>query len=149
MQNNIYQATLQDLDLLTPLFDAYRQFYEQPSNPDQARAFLADRMHRNESVIFIAVAEDKTGLGFAQLYPSFSSVRMTRTFILNDLFVNNASRRKGIGKLLLTHAACFARQQGAFSLSLSTAHTNHAAQNLYTSLGWKRDEQFFVYRLYL
>lgn len=48
-------ATPADLDALAPLFDAYRQFYEQPANVALARAFLAQRMHSQESVILLAI----------------------------------------------------------------------------------------------
>ena len=37
--------------------------------------------------------------------------------------------------------------EGADRLSLSTAITNEAAQALYHSAGWKRDDQFLVYDL--
>lgn len=149
MHNTIRQANLHDLDLLVPLFDAYRQFYAQASDPERARSFLADRMERKESVIFIAVSGKGTGLGFVQLYPSFSSVRTTHTFILNDLFVSENARRMGIAKQLLEQTSIFARENGATNLSLSTALTNSAAQKLYESLGWKRNDTFYVYHFSL
>ena len=34
----VRQATVADLDRLVPLFDAYRQFYRQPSEPERARS---------------------------------------------------------------------------------------------------------------
>jgi len=37
----VRQATVADLDLLVPLFDAYRVFYRKPSDPDLARQFLS------------------------------------------------------------------------------------------------------------
>jgi len=40
---------------LVPLFDGYRQFYRQASEPDRIRRFLLDRFEHNQSVIFIAV----------------------------------------------------------------------------------------------
>lgn len=149
MHNTIRQANLHDLDLLVPLFDAYRQFYAQASDPERARSFLADRIERKESVIFIAVSGKDTGLGFVQLYPSFSSVRTTHTFILNDLFVSENARRMGIAKQLLEQTSIFARENGATNLSLSTALTNSAAQKLYESLGWKRNDTFCVYHFSL
>lgn len=38
----IRRATAEDLGALVPLFDAYRQFYRQPSALAQARQFLMD-----------------------------------------------------------------------------------------------------------
>lgn len=103
-------ATLDDLDLLVPLFDAYRQFYRQPGDPDGARRFLADRLQRGESTIFLAV-QDSIAVGFTQLYPSFSSGAMARIFVLNDLFVVPSARRAGVGTMLLQAAADFGRKE--------------------------------------
>ena len=40
----ISRATPADLDAAARLFDAYRTFYEQPPDPDRARAFVAERL---------------------------------------------------------------------------------------------------------
>lgn len=144
---HIDRATLADLDQLAPLFDAYRQFYKQPADLPGARAFLAERLEHDESVIFLARSDDREPLGFTQLYPSFTSIGMKRIFVLNDLFVAPAGRCKGIGKLLLQAAADHARAQGAARLALSTAIDNHTAQSLYEANGWQRDTQFYAYTL--
>src|ERR1700686_1650856 len=106
----IRQATVGDLDLLGPLFDAYRQFYRQPSEPERARRFLLDRFGHNQSIIFLAFAEDAAAIGFTQLYPSFSSGAMARILILNDLFVTPEARRRGVGLALLQAAAEYGRR---------------------------------------
>ena len=145
----ISRASIADLDRLVPLFDAYRQFYAQPSDPDGARAFLSERLERDESVIFLALGDDGRALGFTQLYPSFTSTRMQRIFVLNDLYVAPEGRCKGIARQLLAAATDFARAQGAARLGLSTAVTNHTAQTLYEANGWTRDTQFYAYNLAL
>jgi len=142
----IRQATIDDLDLLVPLFDGYRQFYGQPTDLPRAHAFLAERLARDESVVLIAM-EGSHGMGFTQLYPLFSSVRTVRTYLLNDLFVAASARRRGVAAALLRAAAAHGRAAGVASLSLSTAHDNLPAQRLYESLGWKRDEHFREYSL--
>jgi ribosomal protein S18 acetylase RimI-like enzyme len=142
----VRQAVSADLDALVPLFDAYRQFYGQASDPAGARAFLGQRFEHKQSVVLIAEQRDNA-VGFTQLYPSFSSVSMARTFVLNDLFVAPHLRRKRVGEMLLQAAAEFARNAGAVRLTLSTAVTNAPAQALYESAGWRRDDKFHVYNL--
>lgn len=142
-------ATVHDLDAVTPLFDAYRQFYGQAPDLARARTFLAERFRHHESVILLAVELHGAATGFTQLYPLFSSVRTCRTYLLNDLFVAPAARRGGVGRQLLAAAADFARANGAASLSLTTAIGNLSAQRLYESAGWTRDESFFEYNLTL
>jgi len=140
----IRQAVLSDVEALAPLLDQYRQFYGRESDLRAAREFLLARFDHGESVLFIAY-EAGTPAGFVQLYPSFSSASLARTFILNDLFVIESCRRKKVGARLLEAAADFAKSLGAVRLTLSTAVTNMPAQALYESAGWKRDEQFIVY----
>ena len=145
----IREATIDDLDKIAPLFDAYRQFYRQPADLGRARDFLRERFAHRESVIFAALDENDTALGFTQLYPLFSSVRAVRTYLLNDMYVAPARRRQGIARKLLAAVADFARANGAASLSLSTAIDNVPAQKLYAALGWKRDDGFCEYNLQL
>jgi GNAT superfamily N-acetyltransferase len=138
------RAGLDDLEALVPLFDGYRQFYRQPSDPDEARAFLAERITRGESVIFVALV-DGAAAGLTQLYPLFSSVSMQRLWLLNDLFVAPAGRRAGAGRALLDRAERWARETGAKGLTLSTEITNATAQRLYESAGWSKDDEFVHY----
>ncbi|MBQ1542073.1 MAG: GNAT family N-acetyltransferase [Caulobacteraceae bacterium] len=138
-------AVLADLDDLTTLFDGYRRFYGQAADLAGARAFVAERLSTGDSVILIAVDAAGRGLGFTQLYPSFSSVRMARIYVLNDLFVSEDGRGLGTGRLLLAAAEAFGRDAGAARLTLSTAETNAAAQALYESAGWTRDTGFRTY----
>jgi len=144
----IRQATVGDLDLVVPMFDAYRQFYKQPPDLDLAREFLLERFQHNQSIIFLAMdLKGSSALGFTQLYPSFSSGLAKRIFILNDLFVVPAARRCKVGHLLLQAAAEFGRSVGAARLTLSTALDNAPAQALYESSGWRRDTVFCTYTL--
>ena len=144
----VRQATVADLDLLVPLFNAYRQFYRLPSEPERVRRFLLERFEHHQSVILLAF-EYAAAVGFIQLYPSFSSGAMARIFILNDLFVAPEARRRGVGSALLQAAAEYGRSSGALQLVLSTEVTNTTAQAVYERIGWKRDTVFCVYRLTL
>lgn len=146
----VRQATVDDVVSLAPLFDAYRQFYQRPSDPKLARRFLSQRLERAESVIFLA-EEEASVLGFVQLYPLFSStsLRPGRLWLLNDLFVIPAGRGRGIGHLLLDRARKLAEETGACGLELATARTNRGAQALYESVGYRRDDDFFRYELAL
>jgi ribosomal protein S18 acetylase RimI-like enzyme len=137
MTHAIRRATHDDLEALAPLFDAYRVFYGQGSELAAARDFLAARLQRGESVILVAHTQDGTAAGFIQLYPMFSSVRMARIWVLNDLFVADHARRRGVARALLGAAAGFARNDGALRLELETTPDNAGAQALYRECGWQ------------
>ena len=145
----VRQATIFDLDLVAPLFDAYRQFYRRPADLALAKKFLMERFQHNESIIFVAIGEGGASLGFVQLFASFSSGAAAPILILNDLFVAPDARRAGVGTLLLRAAADFGRASGAVRLTLSTELTNTSAQALYEAEGWKLQTDFCVYNLAL
>jgi GNAT superfamily N-acetyltransferase len=145
MTDAIRKATLCDLDQLAALFDAYRQFYQQPSDLTIARQFLHDRLARGESVVLIAEDHGKTAIGFAQLYLTFSSILAAPMYLLSDLFVIPPARRRGVGTALLNGAAETARAAGVARLELATAIANDPARSLYEKLGWTRDDEFYVY----
>jgi GNAT superfamily N-acetyltransferase len=146
MAIQIRAAEIADIFRIAPLFNDYRQFYGQASNPDLASAFIAERLAGGESVILLAEDDEGDAVGFTQLYPSFSSVSACRIWILNDLFVKPSARGAGIGKALLDAAKAYARTSGARRLDLSTARTN-PAQRLYEANGYVRDDVFIHYSL--
>ncbi len=144
----VRRALAADLAVLAPLFDRYRQFYGQPADPERARAFLAQRLELDQSVVFLAFHGGEA-IGFVQLYPGFSSVRAARTFVLNDLYVVGDRRRGGVGRALVEAGVDHAREVGAVGLSLVTGVDNRRAQALYEGLGWARETAFVEYGLSL
>jgi ribosomal protein S18 acetylase RimI-like enzyme len=146
----IHRASEADLHAVAELFDGYRQFYGQPPDYPLAEAFLRDRFANEDSVVFLGTDQASgAGLGFVQLYPSFSSVATQRIWILNDLFVTTAARRSGVGRALLDAAREHAVGTRAKRLVLSTAATNREARALYESYGYQQDEVFLAYKLEL
>lgn len=141
----IRQATINDLDQLSTLFAQYRVFYEQPFEPGAAKLFLEERLTKEESIVFIALENEKL-LAFTQLYPSFSSVGMKRIWILNDLFVSADHRKKGIARSLIHHVIQYSRATDRKKVALSTAYDNINAQKLYENLGFVR-EDFYNYEI--
>jgi len=141
----IRRAGKDDVGAIAPLFDAYRQFYEQPPDRRASTRFLSERLERDESVVFVAERAGNA-VGFVQLYPLFSSVSLGRVYLLNDLFVVPEGRRTGVGAALLETARRFAEGERAHSLELSTAVDN-PAQRLYEACGWRQDREFLYYEL--
>jgi len=138
-------ATLADLDLVAPLFDSYRQFYEQAADPVSARSFIRDRLQNEQSVIVLALDGAQRAIGFCQLYPLFCSIEAEPIYLLSDLYVAEAARRSGVGRALLAAAERFAAEHGRARMEVTTARTNRTAQSLYESLGWQRDEVYYAY----
>lgn len=142
----IKKAKVEDVPGLSVLFDQYRVYYQKESDIAGAVSFLTYRLTRNESVVFLCEKEGKLA-GFVQLYPLFSSTRMQRLWLLNDLFVAPEFRGQGISKTLIEVCRTFAIETGACGLSLETEKTNSIANQLYLSTHWELDEDHNFYFL--
>jgi len=138
----IRRAKKKDINQLSVLLDKYRIFYKQKSDVDNAKSFLKKRMKRKESVIFVA-EERKDLIGFTQLFPIFSSVSMQRTWLLNDLYVNEKARGIGAATALLNAAKDFGAETNSKWLLLQTAADNFTAQKVYEKNGWIKETDFF------
>lgn len=142
----IKKAIIEDLDIASNLFDLYRQFYKQNSDLTAAKEFISERINKNESEIFLAIDEENNaGMGFVQLYPSFSSVRMKRMWILNDLFVHENYRKTGVAEALIDRSKQLAKETNAVGLILETQGSNVNAQKLYDKTGFEKDTESYFY----
>ena len=130
---------------MLPLFEAYRAFYKCRPDAEGARRFLTERLERSHSVIFLARDAGGEAVGFTQLYPLFSSLELAPLWLLNDLYVVPAARRRGIAAQLIARAERLAAETGASRLELTTGSHNRTAQRVYATAGWHRDDEFLTY----
>jgi len=133
---NIRELEITDLDAVSVLFDQYRVFYRKKSDVESAKLFLSERLSQGESEVFVCEYENKI-VGFVQLYPLFSSTRMKKLWLLNDLFVNSNYRGKGISVKLIERAKKLVRETGAFGMFLETEKSNDIGNNLYPRTGFE------------
>jgi GNAT superfamily N-acetyltransferase len=137
---NIIRPSLEELEPIIALFDAYRQFYRKESDLESASAFIRQRLEQQDSVIFLALSAEGKAMGFTQLYPFFSSLRMKKLWLLNDLFVYPEYRGMGISLQLIAQAKELALQTKAAGLSLETEKSNIVGNQLYPKTGFVLSE---------
>lgn len=147
-QPRIQRAGPAQLEPAARLFEGYLHFYRKSPSPDAIRSFIEDRLRKQDSVIFLAWLDDAAA-GFVQLYPSFASLSLAPSWILNDLYVDPAARSHGVGEALMQAARELGVASGAAEIFLQTARDNATAQRLYERLGYQRDDEFLVYVLNL
>ena len=140
----IRNATIEDIDQLSSLFDSYRVFYRKPSDKKAATEFLKERLQQADSEIFVAADQNELK-GFVQLYPLFSSTKMCKMWLLNDLFVDQKSRGQGISKKLIEQAKELVKTSGAKTMFLETEKTNKIGNQLYPVTGFKLNEESNYY----
>jgi ribosomal protein S18 acetylase RimI-like enzyme len=141
----VTRAQVSDVPDAAPLFAAYREFYGEAYDLEASAAFLTDRLTSDESIVLLARHEDGSAVGFTQMYPIFSSTRLSRVWLLNDLFVDPDARGSGVVDALLDTAANLAKDAGVTAIELATAHTNTRAQAVYERSGYVLDEVFRTY----
>jgi len=143
----ICMVTQQTMGDVVPLFNAYREFYGQSSDLQQAEQFIQERVMGAESIIFLAYLEEEP-VGFAQLFPVFSSIAMKRAFLLNDLFVAKQARKQGVAQALMEQCYSYCQQEDARYMMLETARDNVQAQKLYEKMGMTIDDTVYYYSIY-
>ncbi|NQZ76172.1 MAG: GNAT family N-acetyltransferase [Ekhidna sp.] len=135
----IRAASIADLNELTRLFDGYRVWYQMNSDLEGAHEFLTERLEKQDSKIYVC-DDGKNLAGFTQLYPLFSSTRMKRYWLLNDLFVDDNYRGKGLSVQLIDQAKDLVKTSGACGMFLETQKTNLIGNKLYPRAGFKLNE---------
>ena len=140
----IIKADISHLNIITPLFDAYRQFYRQQSDLKGADKFLRERFEKEESIIYLSI-DDDVPCGFVQLYPVFSSVSMKRAWLLNDLYVDEKYRRKGVASQLLQTAVKLGKDTLSAFVFLETESINKNVQEAYVKNGFVKTENHFYF----
>jgi len=141
---NIREAKKSDLDQLSKLFDSYRMFYGKESNIDISKNFLESRLSNKDSEVFICEF-DNILIGFVQLYPLFSSTRVSKYWLLNDLFVDSKYRGKGYSKLLIDKAKELVKDSNACGMMLETEKSNKIGNNLYPKTGFEKNDSSNFY----
>ena len=131
------KATSKDVEHLSELFNAYRMFYQKASAIQSAKTFLEDRISNKDSEIFVAQNTTNKLVGFLQLYPLFSSTRMKKFWLLNDLFVHPEFRGNGISIGLIQKAKDLVLESNACGMYLETEKSNLIGNHLYPKTGFE------------
>jgi GNAT superfamily N-acetyltransferase len=125
---------------LVPLMRAYCDFYRvAPSDAAllaMSHALMADPIR--EGVQLIA-SDDGGGVGFATLFWSWETTTSGRVGVMNDLFVVDTARGRGIASLLIKGCLERCRTRGVVRMIWQTAVDNLAAQAVYEHLGATRE----------
>jgi GNAT superfamily N-acetyltransferase len=130
-----------EFEPLLPLIAAYQRFYEVAEiDEERNRAFFRRFLAPSEDGMLLGAREGDELVGYACLYWHFSSTKATETVLMNDLFVTDGARGRGIGRTLIEASATIARERSAAHLEWATAPDNLTAQRLYDSTGAQRSE---------
>lgn len=132
-----------DFEELLPLIAAYQRFYEVEDVDDERnRAFFRRFLAPSDDGLLLGARSEGRLVGYACLYWHFSSLEACESVLMNDLYVDDAVRGRGVGRALIEAAAAVAREREVPFVEWSTAPDNETAQRLYDSTGAERTEWF-------
>lgn len=137
----------QDLHELLPLVAGYQRFYGAEPDVERNRSFFSRFLHPSDDGLLLGAWVDGSLVGFATLYWFFSSTRAAESVLMNDLFVRDDVRGRGIGRALINSALDEARRRGAAHLEWFTAPDNVAAQRLYDSMPDAERSTWYAYEI--
>ncbi|WP_435236777.1 GNAT family N-acetyltransferase [Psychromonas sp. PT13] len=143
----IREAKQLDLESLSLLFHAYRHLSVSlpiASTIQDSKDWLIERFNSKEAIFLIAI-DDGNLLGFATLYQGFSSISLRKYWALNDLYVRDKARGKGIGSKLLDAVDRYAITTNAKGVELEVSIGNKSAQHLYEQFGYEENTQYKRY----
>jgi len=142
---NYRKGTPKDLNQFSELFDAYRMFYGKTTDIEGAKTFLEERISNKDSELFVVETTENKLVGFVQLYPLFSSTRMKKFWLLNDLFVYPESRGKGVSIELIEMAKTLVAESNACGMFLETEKSNLIGNKLYPKTGFELNTESNFY----
>ncbi|WP_307843864.1 GNAT family N-acetyltransferase [Priestia endophytica] len=81
------------------------------------------------------IEKENEFVGFATLYFTFSTTKVKKVSILNDLFIREDYRGKGLGEKLFEFALAYSQNNDYAVMNWKTASDNKTAQSLYNKKG--------------
>jgi ribosomal protein S18 acetylase RimI-like enzyme len=131
-------ASATDLEALVSLATAFRDHVglSAPSAAD-FRTAIARLLQDRDTEFFVAwSACGGGGLGYVQSRYRYSAWTMALEAEIEDVFVRQTARRRGVGKQLVACAMARATAKGCHTIGLNTNERNTGAVALYQQLGF-------------
>jgi ribosomal protein S18 acetylase RimI-like enzyme len=122
------------------LLIGFRDWFGRTDPPEEAFLEGVRRLiERDDTEFVLAAAESDDPRGVCQLRYRYALWTASDDCWLEDLFVRDADRRKGIGEALVAKAVERARERGCGRIELDVSESNGSAWSLYERLGFSAD----------
>lgn len=134
---------------LLPFIREYHA-YEGIHMPDTARRGAVARLLGDPGLGSIWAISAETGwIGYIALTYGYSIEFRGRDAFIDEFFIREPYRRRGLGTRALREASTRAGALGLKALHLEVAHANRAAQKLYGALGFELRRRYALMSLKL
>ena len=144
----IRKATVQDVSEILKLIKELAIYEDLLDKVVTSEDLLKETLFGIQSTAEVILAVDKNRvLGFALYFFSFSTFLGRPGIYLEDLFIRENERGRGIGKALLSHMARRVREVGGGRLDWSVLNWNKKAIDFYKKMGAESLKEWTMYRL--
>ena len=141
MKLKITSVTEKILAELSILLAEYQAFYKAKPDHNHNLKFLKSVLDKDDGKFFIGKYNGQN-IGYASIYFSYSSVTAKRIAILNDLYVRENFRGRGLGKELINFAISYAKDMKIEQVRWFTRINNTQAQSLYAKYNATKTDWF-------
>jgi GNAT superfamily N-acetyltransferase len=132
----IREATRTDAELLVKMIREFAEFERQLEHVVITAADLVRDAFGTESRVRALVAEwDGQPAGYAIYFLPYSTWVGRYSLFVEDIYVRDQFRGKGIGKALMAHMAAIAEKQSCYGMRWEVLDWNTQAIDFYYSLG--------------
>jgi GNAT superfamily N-acetyltransferase len=131
----IRAAAISDVPLLLRFFREFAEYERQPGAVViEEETLIKDGFGARPKFRSLIAEWDGQAIGYALFFGIYSSLKGSGIF-LEDLFVRQTFRGRGIGRALLSQLARIARQEGSYGIRWEVLGWNESAIKFYKSLG--------------
>ncbi len=114
---------------------------------DAEYRLLDDAFSQNPSFKILVADTGSEVVGYAIYFFTYSSFLAKKTLYLEDIFVTELFRARGIGKLFFNEIKRIAEQNGCGRMEWMVLNWNKNAINFYDNIGAKQMKGWQLYRL--
>ena len=137
----IREAIPTDVEAITNLMRDFAGFEKLAEYFEAKPENLAAVMFGQNAFASGLVAEDNGEMiAYALFYPNYATFRGQRGMYLEDLYISQAHRGRGIGEAMIRKVAQIAKEEGCRRIDFQVLEWNQPAIGFYERLGADRDE---------
>ena len=147
MNINIRYATEKDCEVILDFIKELAIYEELEGQVVATVSDLQESLFNQKKAEVLLLEEDNQAVGFALFFMNYSTFLGKANIYLEDLYVKEAYRNKGYGKLLLQELATIALESGCERLDWSCLDWNEEAIDFYKRIGAKPLSEWTIFRL--
>lgn len=148
MKIKIRKANIKDSKNIIRLIIELARFEKLPPPDEKAtQRLLKHAFGKNPSFHVLIAKTNEVAVGYAFYFFTYSSFLARRTLYLEDIFISESYRNKGIGKLLFNELVNIAKKQKCGRMEWCVLDWNINAINFYEKLSARQLKEWKYYRL--